>query len=472
MEGAGEVVASNPVAVGPRVTSATPIDPSRRPARRLRVTIVAGNTFEFDARFLRSATTLAADGHELTVLAWSDPRLADQASLGPSVRLVRLEVPRRISEALRPLPRVLRDGICRLVGLDPATSVLPPEAARGADRLRHPIRRLLEIAANTRRVGPWTDLALRAAPDTDVFHCQSLIALPVARAAARRSGARFVYDVADYHSEAERIARMPWAVRELVRRRERDWVRDAAGFLAVSDPVAELVARKWRVARPAVLLNCPPAWQPEDPRPPGSDRLRRAAGIASDLPIVLFQGGFSIDRGLEGLVAAVDEPALQELGAVIVFMGYGRLQAFLERAAQADPERIHVLPAVPPDDLLAWTAGADVSFVGQPPWTLNHRMNLPNKLFESLMAGVPVMVSQGNEQCRLVTAEGVGECADIGDPRAIAQGLATILGRTPLERSELRQHCRSVALSKYTWDQNAGGLVDLYRRLARSAAGV
>jgi len=278
--------------------------------------------------------------------------------------------------------------------------------------------------------------------------------------------------VADYHSEAERIARMPWAVRELVRRRERDWVRDAAGFLAVSDPVAELVARKWRVARPAVLLNCPPAWQPEDPRPPGSDRLRRAAGIASDLPIVLFQGGFSIDRGLEGLVAAVDEPALRELGAVIVFMGYGRLQAFLERAAQADPERIHVLPAVPPDDLLAWTAGADVSFVGQPPWTLNHRMNLPNKLFESLMAGVPVMVSKGNEQCRLVTAEGVGECADIGDPRAIAQGLATILGRTPLERSELRRHCRSVALSKYTWDQNAGGLVDLYRRLARSAAGV
>ena len=40
-------------------------------------------------------------------------------------------------------------------------------------------------------------------------------------------------------------------------------------------------------------------------------------------------------------------------------------------------------------------------------------MNLPNKLFESLMAGVPVIVSEGNEQCRLVSDERVGSCVDV-----------------------------------------------------------
>lgn len=450
-----------------RVTSATPIDRTGRATRPLHVTIVAANTFEFDSRFLRSATTLAEDGHEVTVLGWAGPGLPDHASLAPNVRLTRLHVPRSISDALRPMPSPMRRVVCRLIGLDPATAVLPPDAARGLDRIRHPIRRMLEILANTRRVGPWTELVVQAAPKTDVFHCQSLVALPVARDAARRLNGRFVYDVADYHSEAERLARMPWVVREVVRRRERAWVRDAAGFLAVSDPVAELVARRWRIARPGVLLNCPPAWRPEETGPPVSDLLRQATGIAPERPVVLFHGGFSIDRGLEELLAALDEAALRDSGIAAVFMGYGRLQGYLDDRAKADPDRIHVLPAVSPDDLLPWIAGADVSFVGQPPWTLNHRMNLPNKLFESLMAGVPVIVSEDNEQCRLVTAEGVGVCVDIQDVGDIAGALSSLLSEPASVRSRMRAHCRAVALDRYTWEQNAGALVELYRRLSQ-----
>ena len=99
------------------------------------------------------------------------------------------------------------------------------------------------MIANARRAGPWADAVVEAAPETEVFHAQSLIVLPVVREAARRLGGRFVYDVADYHTEAARLARMPWIVREVVRRRERDWARDGSAFLAVSDPVADLVVR-------------------------------------------------------------------------------------------------------------------------------------------------------------------------------------------------------------------------------------
>jgi glycosyltransferase involved in cell wall biosynthesis len=449
------------------VTSATPIDHSRKPARALRVTIIAANPFLYDSRFLRSAQSLAEDGHTVTVLAWAGQGLPAEEALGERIRLVRLSVPMRISDALRPpLPGGLRDLVCRLIGLDPAASVLPPDQPRGLDRLRHPVRRLLEVAANLRRVKPWTGMVLRAAPGTDVFHCQSLVALPVAHEAARRSGARFVYDVADYHAGAERIARMPRVVRELVRRRERRLARDAAGFLAVSDPVADLVARGWDVSRPSLLLNCPPAWRPDEPGPPVSDLLRAAAGTEPGRSIVLFQGGFSIDRGLEELVAALDEPQLRKHDLVLVFMGYGRLQSWLEGAALADPSRIKVLLAVSPNELLEYTAGATLSYVGQPPRTLNHRMNLPNKLFESLMAGVPVIVAEGNEQCRLVRAEGVGLCADIDRPAAIATAIDELLSQPEPERLALRAQCRTVALTRYTWDANAGGLIDLYRRLA------
>ena len=301
---------------------------------RLNTTIVAANPFEFDSRFLRSATSLAADGHHLRILGWSAPGLPSEEELAPGVHLTRLEIDRRISNALRPLPPRLRRGVCRLVRLDPEAQVLPPDAPTGIDRVLHLGRRTLEMLANARRAGPWADAVVEAAPETDVFHAQSLIVLPVVREAARRVGGRFVYDVADYHTEAARLARMPWIVREVVRRRERDWARDASGFLAVSDPVADLVVRKWGVPRPTILWNCPPAWRPDEPGLVESNKIREATGIEDSRPIVLYQGGFSVDRGVEELVAAATEPRLMELGAAVVFMGYGRLEPFIAAAVE------------------------------------------------------------------------------------------------------------------------------------------
>jgi glycosyltransferase involved in cell wall biosynthesis len=434
---------------------------------RLHITIVAANPFEFDSRFLRSATSLAADGHHLRILGWSAPGLPPEEELAPGVRLTRLDIDRRISHALEPLPERIRRGICRLVRLDYDAPVLPPDAPTGFDRLRHLFRRTLEMVANARRTGPWADAVVAAAPETEVFHAQSLIVLPVVRESAKRLGGRFVYDVADYHTEAARLARMPWIVREVVHRRERDWARDGSAFLAVSDPVADLVVRKWGVPRPTILWNCPPAWHPEQPGIIESDKIREATGIEPERPVVLYQGGFSVDRGVEELVAAATQPRLMELGAAVVFMGYGRLESFIADAVAAHPGRIYLLPAVRPDDLMPWTASADVSFVGQPPRTLNQKMNLPNKLFESMMAGVPVVVSEGNEQCRLTADEHIGVCADIDDPAAIAAACAGLLTAPLDDRRALRTHCREVALGKYTWDHTAMGLVELYRKLAR-----
>src|SRR6478752_1926941 len=112
---------------------------------------------------MRTACTRAPDGHRLRVLGWSAPGLPSEEDLAPGVPLTRLEIDRRISVALRPLPDAIRSLISRAIGLDPAATVLPPNAPSGVDRLRHPLRRGLELLANVRRAGPWTDAVLSAA---------------------------------------------------------------------------------------------------------------------------------------------------------------------------------------------------------------------------------------------------------------------------------------------------------------------
>ena len=441
------------------------------PQTSLRVAIVAANTFEHDSRLLRAGQALAADGHRVTLIAFAAAGLPGAEVLPGGVEVRRVDVDRRVTSAFRPLPGLVRDGFARALGIDPRATALPAEPARGLDRVRAPFRRLAEIVAHQRRVGPWREAVLAAVPDADVYHCKALVALPVVRGAARRAGVRFVYDLADLHTEAARLARMPAFARALVRRREAGWLRGAAFLTAVSDAVADEAVRRFRVPRPVVVLNCPPAWRPDQVSPPVSRRLRDATGLPDERPILLYQGGFSVDRGIEELVAAVDEPAMRELGAAAVFLGYGRLRDWLREQAATRPDRLFVLDAVPPAELLEWTASADLGFVGQPPRTLNQRLNLANKLFESLMAGLPVLVAAGTEHCRVVTEEGVGRCCDVESPAAIARAAAGLLRAPAYERNRLRAHCRDVALSRYSWEQQRAGLVEAYRGLAEQIAG-
>jgi glycosyltransferase involved in cell wall biosynthesis len=432
----------------------------------MKVTIVAANTFQYDARQLRTARALASDGHQVTLVGFAARGLPDAVDLASGVTLRRIPVDLTIASALRPLPRWLRRAVCAFLGIDPDATALPPDAPRGADRLRAPFRRLLEIAAHARRVGPWTDAVLRACPDGQVVQAKALIALPVIRAAARRTGARFVYDIADIHTEAARLARMPRWFRALVRRRERGWMAEAAGLTAVSDDVADEVVRRFDVRRPVVVLNTPPAWHPNEALPAPGGRLRATAGVGAQACLVLYQGGFSVDRGIEELVAALDEPPLADREVVAVFVGYGRLRAWLDGEAARRPGRVAVVDAISPGELLEYTVDADVGFVGQPPRTLNQRLNLANKLFEYMQAAVPVVVAEGTAHCRLTRQLGIGRCVDVDRPSAIAAAIAELITLPAPDRERLRRHIREEALESYTWEVQQAGLVGLYRSLA------
>jgi glycosyltransferase involved in cell wall biosynthesis len=435
-------------------------------SRPLHVCFVTANTFEYDSRTLRAARALAADGHRVTVVALEGDGLPASETLDGAIAVRRPALDRRVASATRPLPAALRGAVARLLGLTADATTLPASGHGPIERVRGPLRRGLEILAYRRRIGPWSDGAIAAAGDADVFSAKALVALPVVRRAAQSTGGRFVYDIADLHIDSGRLAGMPGPIRTYLRRRERAWMHDAAGLTAVTAPLAAEVARRFGVERPAVVMNCRPRWRPEDPRPPVSRRLRVAAGIAREVPIVLYQGAFREDQGIEELLAALELPILRDLELTIVFLGFGRLERRLRAAEAARPGRVVVLPPVPSDELLDWTAGADVAFVGAPPKTLNLRLTIPNKLFESLMAGVPPIVSGGTAVGRLVTEIGAGWVVDPWTTEGIAEVLAEVVRAPRAKLAAMRRRVRTAALERYNWETEQTALVDLYRSLA------
>ena len=136
--------------------------------------------------------------------------------------------------------------------------------------------------------------------------------------------------------------------------------------------------------------------------------------------------------------------------------------------ALADPilgRRVRIMPAVPPDALLGWVAAADVVAMPIQPSTLNHRLTTPNKLFEAMAVGVPVVASDLPGMAPIVRETGCGVVCDPTDPAAIAAAIRSILDAPAEERRAYRDRALAAAHGTYCWERQVEVLLEEYGRL-------
>jgi glycosyltransferase involved in cell wall biosynthesis len=429
-----------------------------------------------DSRVLREAASLQAAGAAVTIVAQRAEGVPDD-ELRDGVRIRRVSVRPHLRRPMdRPeLPRA------------PAGGAWPARAVARLRRLRR--RGLLEIidllryrllffglrlaARRSMRLGAilriwlWYRASRQLGLDADVYHGHDLTAVVPAWAHARRQRVPLIYDSHEIYLESGPAVHASALTRWTLARIERAAARRSRAVVTVNPSLAKELAARLGVPEPTVVMNCPPRWLPEASDPPRFDHFRGTAGlpIAADAPIVLYQGGFTPHRGIEVIIKALNEPELT--GAVAVFLGYGALREWLVEQA-AGPElagRVFVVDAVPPDALLEWTASADVTGAPIERSTLNHWLSTPNKVFESLAAGVPVVASDFPEMGRIVRETGAGTLCDPADLRSVAAAFGAIMALPEQERLELRRRTRRAALERYNWETEALKLLQLYEAI-------
>jgi len=313
----------------------------------------------------------------------------------------------------------------------------------------------------------WATLAARAAGSAQILHAHDLSgALPALATLRTNPGAVLLYDSHEVFLESGRWAKSPAFIRRILANRfEQPALRRAAALIAVNPQVIEELAKLYEIPEQQVVTyNCPPAWNPE----PRGTELRAAIGVGADAQVILYHGGFSAHRGLEELLEAKRDPRLAN--AHLVFLGYGPLEATL-RAAAADPAyggRVHVLKAVSPEVLDRWVSGADVGMCTVLPSTLNHRISTPNKLFESIGAGVPVVGSDFATMRDILLGDpdgSLGAVCDPTSPEEVATAIHSILSMSASDRAALRARCIRAAAARWNWEAQASRLTELYRSL-------
>ncbi|MAE72352.1 MAG: hypothetical protein CME06_18020 [Gemmatimonadetes bacterium] len=383
-----------------------------------------------DARVRREASALAGAGHEVTIFALASDRTVETEWV-EGFRFRRI-APRRTGPAL--LWNVL--------------------------------------------LWPWHFAELAHAADRewsfDAVHAHDLDILEPARALAASRAVPLIYDSHELFIDSlnqgfsadcgrpRRLARsaaLAW-MEAIGRWAERRGYAAAAAHITTNESYREFLGRRYGPPNPVPIDNYPPRRELGE-----SGRLRRELAIEESQKVILYQGNFTHGRGLDRLIRALP---LLDSEAVVVLIGWGWIRAELEALARelAVQDRVYIVDTVPAGELPEYTAGADVGVMTTDPINLSRRYCTSNKLFEYLMAGLPVVVSDLPENRKVLDAYPAGELIGDLEPATIAGAINKVLTSKRLD--EMKSLGRKAVKERYNWERERAKLIEIYADLERS----
>lgn len=296
--------------------------------------------------------------------------------------------------------------------------------------------------------------------EPDVIHAHDLSTLYAAYRYSRRHECALVYD--SHELELDRNTTWTPLKRMVAVVTERLCIRAADAVVTVSESIAEKLCDRYpRIARPVILLNSPPI---STRAKTASELLRSGNGITKESKLIAVVGGVGVGRGLEQLIESLRYLPEEYL---IVVLGPRKRKQDKKFRAHAQSfgvsSRLHLLDPLPAMEVPAALAAADVCAIPIQNVCLSYDFSMPNKLFDAVMAGIPVAVANLREMRTFVTGHKIGAVFDETNPVSIAHTVQALIEGPPEGISG--NGALSRLQEEIAWDRQAAKLLHLYERL-------
>ncbi|MDG3042469.1 glycosyltransferase [Roseicyclus marinus] len=278
--------------------------------------------------------------------------------------------------------------------------------------------------------------------------CHALALLPLGATVKLLTRARLIYDAHELETERAGLHGLRKRLSQIVERR---LIPYCDHTFVVSESIHNDYVARYGLSRISTVMNCPHRLEHR----PVSSRFRDIFSIPDSDVIFLYQGLLDEGRGLRLMLDAFKllQARSNTAHLHLVIMGYGPMKEEIEQMAAHVP-CIHLHPGVAPDQVLDYTASADIGLSLIEPISLSYAYSLPNKLFEYLACGLHVL------------------CADLPEIRRHADNLnITLLPK--LSAEALAGYC--IVLSKgnkantsplpkqYSWEYQGEVMMQAYR---------
>ena len=233
----------------------------------------------------------------------------------------------------------------------------------------------------------------------DVLTCHSLPTLSICNAIKQKLGCKLVYEPHELETETY-VSRglRKYASKYL----ERSLIKGVDAVIVVSDGIADWYQQAYDIQRPVVVRNIPESRV----KPSALDcpSIRELHSIPDSEVVFLYQGHIGGGRRIEQYLEVFSE---LKRPYHLVFMGNVPLQGLIEVYAE-QCANIDYQPAVPSEEVLLYTATADIGLCGVDNACLSYFFSLPNKLFEFMAAGLPSLVPAFPEMKNEILRTGAG----------------------------------------------------------------
>ncbi len=291
--------------------------------------------------------------------------------------------------------------------------------------------------------------------DWDIVHAADFDTYVPALLAAKLKRRRLIYDIFDFYAE---MVTLPSFVRSFAAALDTSLMRFADAIIVV-DPSRLKQIGKEGDSSIHIIYN-----SPMDPT------TSVIAGIPREPTLfkIFYAGGLSVDRDFETVLQAA-----KEIGGVLVELaGYGCYAGHLRSISEQEPH-VTFIGTIPYDEVIRRTLQSDLLFALYDPSVPNNHYASPNKLFEAMMCGKPILVSDETTMAEIVRKEDCGIVVPYGDVDATKRAILTLKNDPALCR-RLGENGRRAYETKYSWKIMEERLLKIYRELdpAQRQAGV
>jgi len=286
----------------------------------------------------------------------------------------------------------------------------------------------------------------------DIIHCHDLWVLPAAVLPAIFIKCKLIYDAHEYYPGLEIFTRKKircyiWLLIEKLSVHFIDYL------ITVSKPLGKLYKRRYRkLPYIEIIRNLPKYEKP---------MAKRVSLIDTPAKKLLFHGHFRPGRGLLNLVQAVSRiPDVH-----LILIGDGELKKDLKKMVYEKnvDKRVSFFDYIATDNLISTASQADIGVVLFEPTSINYRYALPNKFFEYIMAGLPLLASNICTFRSIISKYDIGLFVDPSDIDAIVKAVEEMIGNN--EKQFLwRKNSLALALS-LNWETEEKKLLAIYEKI-------
>jgi len=303
----------------------------------------------------------------------------------------------------------------------------------------------------------WRAFRLALRERADVYHFHDPELLPIGVMLKLLTRAKVIYDVhEDVPQDILTKAWLPSLIRKPIAKVMNFIEKQVTCHLDAIVTATEAIAYAFKKPKPIVIHNYPDltALRKPDRRQKNEDEF-----------VLIYVGGITPLRGAFEMVRALEYLSI-DLKVRLELIGKFELPDLAQKlTAMPGSPRVRFLGWLPWEEAWQHAQGAAIGLVLFHP-APNHEKALPNKLFEYMAAGLPVVASDFPIWKDVVEGNQCGLTVDPLNPREIAIAIEYLI-RHPVEARKMGENGRRAVEERYNWGQEAKKLLDLYDQLLK-----